>query len=206
MDLLVESQYLPPVTLLKISIEFSNIKFDIYEHYRKMSFRNRCMVAGANGPILLSVPLQEGREQRKPMREVLIDNKKPWQAQHWKTITSCYNRSPWFDFFCDELAELYRQPFRFLVDWNRTCFDWVTSKMGIPLTTDFTENYQPSGEVSGCLDLRNRMMPRSIEKDFPGPVKYRQVFEERTGFVPHLSVLDLLFCEGKNALRILKGQ
>jgi hypothetical protein len=140
------------------------------------------------------------------MREVLIDNKKPWQSQHWKTITSCYNRSPWFDFFCDELAGIYQQPFRFLVDWNRTCFEWVSAKMDIPVTTGFTENYQPPGEASGYQDLRNRLVPKSIEQDFPEPVRYRQVFEERTGFIPHLSVLDLLFCEGKNARRILTGQ
>jgi hypothetical protein len=206
MDLLIESQYLSPVTLYKISINFSNIKFDIYEPWRKMSFRNRCMVVGANGPILLSVPLQEGREQRKPMREVLIDNKKPWQSQHWKTITSCYNRSPWFDFFCDELADIYRQPFRFLVDWNRTCFEWVNDKLGIAQTTHFTEKFQPPGDALGHQDFRNRLVPRSIETDFPEPVRYRQVFEERIGFIPHLSILDLLFCEGKNARRILAGQ
>ena len=205
MNLLVESQYFPPSILFKISINISNVKFDIYESFRKMSFRNRCMVAGANGPILLSVPLQEGREQRKAMREVLIDNKKNWQAQHWKTITSCYNRSPWFDFFCDELADIYRQPFRFLVDWNRTCFDWTATKMGLPVTTGFTENDQPRGEALGYQDWRNRLVPRSIEKDFPEAIRYRQVFEDRTGFIPHLSVLDLLFCEGKNARRILTG-
>lgn len=206
MDLLVESQYLPPVILFKISINFSHVKFDIYDNWRKMSFRNRCVVAGANGPINLSVPLQEGREQRKPMKEVMIDNRKPWQSQHWKTITSCYNRSPWFDFFCGELEEIYRQPYRYLIDWNRACFEWVSAKTGLSLTTGFTENYQSPEAVSGVLDLRNRMLPKSIREEFPDPVRYRQVFEERTGFVPHLSILDLLFCEGKNARRILTGE
>src|SRR4051794_31577554 len=110
MELIVESQYFSPVTLFKKSIEVLNIKIDLYEPWRKMSFRNRCVVAGSNGPINLSIPVLEGREQKRLLKEVVIDNRKPWQSQHWKTIVSCYNRSPWFDFFEPGLNGLYRQP------------------------------------------------------------------------------------------------
>ena len=206
MILLVESQYFSPVTLFKISIDFSNIKFDEYEAFRKMSFRNRCVVAGANGPVTLSVPLVDGREQRKPMNEVLIDNKKAWQVQHWRTIVSCYNRSPWFDFFGHELEEIYRQRVELLVDWNRACFEWVAGKIGVPAAVDSAAEKGATGTGLEYEDLRNKLLPRSIKNNFPKPVRYRQVFEERTGFIPHLSVLDLLFCEGKNARRILTGK
>lgn len=203
MNLIVESQYFPPVTLLKKSIELTNINFDLYEPWRKMSFRNRCVVVGSNGPINLSIPVLEGREQKKPMKEVMVDNRKPWQSQHWKTITSCYNRSPWFNFFEPELSRLYRQPVELLSDWNKTCFEWVIGKLGLAIHVNYSEyvpDDQPAEEV---LDWRNKLTPKSLQTDFPDPVKYHQVFEERIGFIPHLSVLDLLFCEGKNARRIL---
>lgn len=206
MNLVVESQYFSPSILFKKSIEISNIEFDLYEPWRKMSFRNRCVVAGANGPINLSIPVLEGREQKKMMKEVTIDNRKAWQGQHWKTITSCYNRSPWFDFFGHELEELYRQPFEFLSDWNRTCFEWVTKKLGMEIRVLCTQSYQPVYPDTEFMDWRNRMLPKSIDQEFPEPVRYRQVFEERTGFIPHLSILDLLFCEGKNAKRILSAE
>jgi hypothetical protein len=206
MNLIVESQYFSPSILFKKSIEISNIEFDLYEPWRKMSFRNRCVVAGANGPINLSIPVLEGREQKKSMKEVVIDNRKSWQGQHWKTITSCYNRSPWFDFFGHELEELYRQPFEFLSDWNRTCFEWVTKKLGIQIGVLYTQSFQPVYPDAEFIDWRNRLLPKSIGQEFPQPVRYRQVFEERTGFIPHLSVLDLLFCEGKNAKRILSAE
>jgi WbqC-like protein family. len=203
MILLIDSQYFSPSILYKISIDFSNIKIDIYEPWRKMGFGNRCVVAGANGPIILSVPLLEGRDQKKPVKEVRIDNRKPWQSQHWKTITSCYNRSPWFHFYSDELAGLYRRHFEFLIDWNKACFDWMAAKIGLSATSSFLEKMLRPEKASGYQDWRNRLRPNTINQQFPVPVRYRQVFEERTGYIPHLSVLDLLFCEGKNARRIL---
>jgi hypothetical protein len=203
MNLIVESQYFAPVTLFKKSVQFSNIKFDIYESWRKMSFRNRCVVAGANGPIVLSIPLLEGREQKKMVKEVAIDNRKQWQEQHWKTITSCYNRSPWFDFFGHELEELYRQPVELLAHWNTTCFRWVADKLGLSIDVGYTDRFQPQYLETGEVDWRNRLVPKSINEDFLNPVKYHQVFEDRLGFIPNLSILDLLFCEGKNALQIL---
>jgi hypothetical protein len=203
MNLIVESQYFPSVTLVKKSIELININFDEYEPWRKMSFRNRCVVVGSHGPINLSIPVLEGREQKKLFKEVAIDNRKPWQSQHWKTITSCYNRSPWFSFFEPELNGLFRQPVELLHEWNRTCFEWVVRKLGLPIHVDYSQyvlGAEPDPEV---VDWRNKLTPKSIQTDFPNPVRYHQVFEDRIGFIPHMSILDLLFCEGKNARRIL---
>lgn len=206
MDLLIESQYFSPVILFKKSIDILNIKIDIYEPWRKMSFRNRCVVVGSNGPINLSIPVLDGREQKKLLKEVMIDNRKPWQSQHWKTITSCYNRSPWFDFFEPELSGLYRQPVELLIDWNRTCFEWVMRTLGLPVHVNFSQYVSGAEPDREVLDWRNKLTPKSLQTDFPDPVRYHQVFEERIGFIPNLSVLDLLFCEGKNARRILSAR
>ncbi|AEV97549.1 hypothetical protein A4D02_30390 [Niastella koreensis] len=203
MKLLVESQYFPPVTLFRMSIRFSNVNIDVYDPWRKMSFRNRCVVVGGNGPINLSIPVVEGREQKKPLKEVMIDNRKRWQVQHWRTIVSCYNRSPWFSFFEPELEALYRQPVDLLGDWNRTCFEWVTKKLGVGVYADYSE-YVPGGNGDGdVVDWRNKLTPKSIQTEMNDLVRYHQVFEDRIGFIPNLSILDLLFCEGKNARRIL---
>jgi hypothetical protein len=203
MKVIVESQYFAPVTLYKTVSKFLNVEFDVYEGYQKMSFRNRCMVMGAGGSVTLSIPLEEGRGQRRLMKEVRIANRYPWQSQHWKTIMSCYNRSPWFEFYRDELAVLFQKPVNFLVDWNLACWDWSIRKLGMEVFTGTTTAYQAEYDLTECLDFRNKLLPKSIMQNFPGPVPYRQVFEERTGFVPHCSILDLLFCEGKNARSIL---
>jgi len=205
MKLLVESQYFPPVTLFRMSIQFSDINIDEYDSWRKMSFRNRCVVVGGNGPINLSIPVVEGREQKKPLKEVLIDNRKRWQLQHWRTIVSCYNRSPWFSFFEPELEALYRQPANLLSDWNRTCFEWVTKKLGLAIYAYYSQYVPGENGEAGVVDWRNKLTPKSIQNELPNQVRYHQVFEDRIGFIPNLSILDLLFCEGKNAGRILSA-
>ena len=196
MKLIIESQSFYPVIFYKNSSQFSYILFDQYESYQKMSFRNRFMIAGANGIISLTVPLENGREQKRLMKDVRISNAHSWQKQHWKTIESCYNKSPWFEFYRDELHALYSTPFSFLLDWNLACFEWSINKLNMPLsyglTDAFVKNYGNDFD-----DQRNKILPKNYA-DFDA-IKYRQVFEERTGFLPNLSVLDLLFCEGKNA-------
>jgi hypothetical protein len=136
------------------------------------------------------------------MKDVKISSPQRWQKDHLKTIESCYNRSPWFEFYKDELQELYSKPFTFLLDWNLACLDWSFNKLNMPknysLTAEFIKNY---GE--GFDDRRNKILPKNhgeLES-----LKYRQVFEERTGFFPNLSILDLLFCEGKKARELLTG-
>ena len=205
MTLITDSQYFSPVIFYKKAIDFTDIKIDIYDWYRKMSFRNRCVIAGANGVINLSIPLEEGRNQRRPVKEVKIANGYKWQVQHWRTITSCYNRSPWFDFYREELEALYDRRFNWLVDWNQVCAEWVARKLSLAILPGTTDAWKAGYTEAGFTDWRNRLSPKTILSAFPEPPVYRQVFEEKLGFIPHLSILDLLFCEGKNALSVLQS-
>lgn len=205
MNLIIEIQYFAPVDLYKKVNKFSNVDFEIYETYQKMSFRNRCIIMGGGGPVTLSIPLEEGRSQRRLTKDVRIANRYPWQSQHWKTIMSCYNRSPWFEFYRDELEVLFQKQVNFLVDWNLECWEWVIKKLGIEVSSAMTSGYQNAYDMTKWLDLRNKILPKSIMQSFPEPVVYRQVFEDRTGFIPHCSILDLLFCEGKNARSLLSN-
>lgn len=199
----IESQYFAPCIFYKKVNKISHVEFDVYETWQKMSFRNRCIIMGSGGPVTLSIPLEEGRGQRRLMKDVRIANRYPWQSQHWKTIVSCYNRSPWFEFYRDELEALFQKQVGFLVDWNLACWEWTLRKLGMDVLTGTTKEYQADYDMTKWLDLRSKILPKSIMQEFPDPVVYRQVFEERTGFVPHCSILDLLFCEGKNARTIL---
>ena len=161
------------------------------------------VIAGAAGPVMLSIPIQGGRNQKCLMKDVLIDNNARWQDNHWKTIVSCYNRSPWFEHYGDELQQLFQTRFELLMDWNLRCFDWIRKRIGLNLAVSMTEEWRDKYEPDRWLDLRNKFEPHSLNGLQATP-QYRQVFEERTGFLPHLSILDLLFCEGKNALQVLR--
>ncbi len=204
MNLIVDIQYFPSVILYKYLYKCSHIYFEQYDSYQKMSFRNRCMIAGANGSISLSIPLESGRDQRTLMKDVRISDAQDWQKQHWKTLLSTYNRSPWFEFFRDELEALYRRKYVFLIDWNMDCFTWTMGKLGLKLSISKTDKFAAFQEKDDVLDLRNKLLPRNF-REFECPV-YSQVFQEKTGFIPNLSILDLLFCEGNHAAALLAGR
>jgi hypothetical protein len=202
MKLIIDIQYFPSVNLYKNLYKFSNIVFDQYESYQKLGFRNRCQLAGAQGVVNLSIPLVRGRGQKTLVRDVRVSHRQPWQAQHWKTIVSCYSRSPWFDHYRDELEGLYRRQFDFLLDWDLACFDWSVRVVGLAIPVGLTEKWERDYPASEAVDWRGRLRPKDREAA-DRPVRYRQVFEERTGFIPNLSILDLLFCEGKNVMDYL---
>lgn len=195
-----ELQYFPPVSFFSTLFGETYVYLDIYEIYRKMSFRNRCLIAGAQGIISLSVPLQKGRNQQLPMNEVRISDAEKWQSRHFKSIRSAYNKSPFFDFYHDELAAIYQRRFELLADWNICCLEWVREKLSWHTGIRYTESAIPF-QSDGIRDLRNQVLPKNyMEWE---PVKYRQVFEERTGFFPNLSILDLLFNCGPRASELL---
>jgi WbqC-like protein family len=227
MTLIIDLQYFPSIILYKSLYKSSNIVFEQYETYQKMSFRNRCQITGAEGLINLSVPLVKGRDQKTLIREVRISDRQPWQAQHWKTIVSCYSRSPWFEFYRHELEALYQRRFDFLLDWNLSCFEWSLRVLGLSIPVSLTERYEKEYVDENVTDWRGKILPKNrgwdqngeggpggkVREDGPGggarpedqAPKYRQVFEERIGFIPNLSVLDLLFCEGKEAIRYIRS-
>jgi WbqC-like protein family len=195
-----ELQYFPPISFVSALYKETYMYLDIYETYRKMSFRNRCILAGAQGMVSLSVPLRDGRNQQLPMNEVLISDSEKWQARHFKSILSAYNRSPFFEYYQDGLLKIYQQPFLKLADWNLQCLQWVKEKLDWPAEIRFTETAIPFN-ASGADDRRNLVLPKNFDQW--NPVQYRQVFEERTGFFPNLSVLDLLFNTGPRAGELL---
>ena len=160
------------------------------------------LIAGANGIIELSVPLAFGRNQRGFTKDVKIDNRQKWQTRHWRSIESSYNHSPWFEHYVDELTKLYQKSFQFLIDWNLACFEWTIQKLDWRVNVALSDEFQKVYEVHKWADHRDTLLPKNYM--YYEPVKYRQVFEERTGFLPNLSILDLLCCEGKNAASLLK--
>ena len=192
--LVIEYQYFGCVNYINTLFQFSNIEFEIYENFQKMSFRNRMVLAGSNGLVTLSVPLEKGRDQKQPISDVRISYTLPWQQQHWRTIESCYNRSPYYEFYRDGLERIFTARPVFLLDLNRDIQQWLWKVLKI--SADFTETTSYQTQMpENTLDARNRWMPKNFQLD-DSSIRYRQVFEDRIGFQPNLCILDLLFCKG----------
>ncbi|MBZ5855808.1 WbqC family protein [Flavihumibacter profundi] len=213
--LYIDLQYFANVNWYKKAVQYKYIEFDKSEYHVKMSFRNRLWLSGADGLLSLSIPLVNSRNEQQLYKDVRIAPGK-WQVIHFRTITSCYNRSPWFEHYCDELAVLYNQQHTFLMDWNLACFEWINRQFANRINWRFASpggNYPagttrrviPAGWENGN-DFTNLFRPGNKEEWLGTEVihmKYTQVFEDRVGFIPGLSVLDLLFCEGPAALNVL---
>ncbi len=195
MTFISDSQYFSPVIWFNELNQFSHGIIDQYDRFQKMSFRNRCTLLGGNGPIHLSIPIAGGRGVRMAMKEVRIDIRERGQDRHWKTIQSCYNKSPFFEYYKDGLAAIYSRQFVYLLDWNMECLRWVCDKLSITTGISLSESWQENYDPERFRDLRNRIVPSGIAAFGPGP-RYPQVFEDRFGFVPNLSILDKLFCAG----------
>lgn len=202
-NLIIEYQYFGSINYINTLFQFSNIEFEVYESFQKMSFRNRMVLAGSNGLVTLSVPLEKERDQKQPIRDVRISYSVPWQQQHWRTIESCYNRSPFYEFYRDGLERIFSSRPVYLLDLNRDIQQWLWKVLKVPANFSETSSYQTQIPANS-FDARNRWMPKNFQSD-EGSIRYRQVFEDRIGFQPNLSILDLLFCMGPSAYLLLKG-
>ena len=193
MNQLIEIQYFSPVVAFVYAKKYPNIILEQYEHWQKMSFRNRCQVLGANKIINLSVPIIGGRDQRNFTHQIKIDNGQNWQVQHWRTLVSSYNKSPFFEHYAASLQSILFQPYSTLWELDLAALTWSLKQLKIPHTISYTRAFNPEAN-SECLDLRNKISPRKMDKILP---PYHQVFGDT--FVPNLSVLDLLFNLGGHA-------
>ncbi len=200
---IIEYQYFGAINYINTLFQFSNIEFEVCESFQKMSFRNRMVLAGSNGLVNLSVPLEKGRDQKQLLKDVRISYSLPWQQQHWRTIESCYNRSPFYEYYRDWLEGFYQRRPVFLLDLNREIMEWLVKQLKLTARFGETAAFEPVYSID-ITDYRNRWLPRNFQENQP-IIRYRQVFEDRIGFQPNLSILDLLFCEGPAARLLLSG-
>lgn len=199
MKLVIESQYLPPISALHAMKRASEIIIDQYEFYEKKTYRNRCHIANSHGLFRLSIPLQQGKNQQMCIKDVLISNEENWQRHHFSTILSAYNRSPFFEFYQDDLEEFYKQKTATsLVEWNFELLKWVLKQLRINTKIALSTEYvKPNLEFN---DMRSHILPNVTKERFQPVLKpYPQVFEDRYPFLNNLSILDLLMNQGSQA-------
>jgi len=174
---------------------------DLGEHFVKRSERNRARILATDGVMELTVHVCHANRPRQPVRDVRIDYSKRWQHQHWMSILSAYRNSPYFDHYRDRFEPFYNREFTFLADWNIALLETVTGILGTPPALRFSDSYIEAD--TDDRDLRPAFEPlRANGRTTAGGV-YEQVFADRFPFVPNLSVIDLLFCEGPAAKAFL---
>ncbi len=205
MHILLSSAYLPPVQYFAHLQSAEQVWIEQYDHYQKQTYRNRCVIAAPDGPLSLTVPIEKPNTQKAFMRDIRISDHGNWRHLHWNAIESAYNHTPFFEYYKDDFRPFYEKKFDFLVDYNEQLCQLVCQLIDIDTSFQRTESYvaEPSNTI---IDLRDAIHPKKeLMNDASFVViPYYQVFQERLGFLPNLSIIDLLFNMGPEAILVLQ--
>lgn len=188
-------------------MKYGGMTVDVGEHYVKRSYRNKCSILSANGVMALTVPLSRSSSDdadltHAAMKDLKVSYDDNWRHVHWQSLVSAYNMSPFFGYYEDDIKPLFERKFDYLVDLNAEAMDIVNRLLMMDdVTINVSETYIPAQTVE--LDLRNQITPKTHLDDFCQK-EYYQVFSEKYGFQPNLSILDLLFNLGPESRVVLR--
>ena len=202
MNILIHPTYCPSIATFVAIAKADSVIMEVQDNYQKQTYRNRCYIYAANGKLQLSIPVVFSQKNRQKYSEVKIANTYKWQDNHWKSLESAYRTSPFFEFYADELQPLFTETFDTILEFNLKCFELICDCLQLELDYSKTEVYDK--EPKNTIDYRALV---NAKKETIIPLKpYTQVFKAKHGFINNLSILDLLFNEGTNAVSYLKSQ
>jgi len=199
--LLTDLQYFGTISYIQQLMQHEYISFDTIAPFSKMSFKNRTIIATAQGPLDLSIPVIGGRDQKTPLDQILIANQGPWKSQHLKAIQSSYKRAPFFEYYEESLIRLFTEEHSHLLSYLLSTQEWVKKQLkGTWKSIDIQKI-----DTATTHKTFQAWLPKNYHQ-INHPILYQQVFENKTGFMPNLSIIDLLFCcGGKQASLLLKS-
>ncbi len=187
---IVSTSYAGPISYYAALSTLSEVHIECHEHFEKQSFRNRCAIYGPNGILNLIIPVQKNKS-RTAISRVKIANEHQWQKLHWRSLCASYRSSPYFEYYEQDLSTFYEKKYEYLFDFNQEIMSFILKKLEMEVS--FIRNNEYEKESSEMTDLRHLSSAKkeTFSKDlFP---EYMQVFDDRNGFVPNLSIYDLLF-------------
>jgi hypothetical protein len=201
MTYLLPSTYLGSISYYQLLVQNPSSIIERHEYYVKQTCRSRCYIYGANGVLKLVIPIKSTGNQTA-MKDVIIANDTNWQVIHWRSICSAYRSSPFFEFFEDDIAPFYNKPYEKLMDFNHDIQEKILELLNLRPDIGFTKEYH--AKPTGVLDVRDGFKKlQQIQAKSSVPT-YIQVFDTNKGFIPNLSIIDLLFNLGPGSLDVLQ--
>jgi hypothetical protein len=201
MNILIHPSYFPSISHYIALIQADTVTFEMEDNFQKQTNRNRMYIYSPNGIQLLNVPVKHCLEKHQKYKEVRIENDFGWQKNHFKSLEAAYRTSPFFEYFEDDFRPLFEKKHEFLMDLNLEVFELVNDALGINIKPKNTIEF--FHEATKYKDFRPLI---NGKKDTTQIEEYTQVFNEKHGFMNNLSILDLLFNEGRYAVDYLKNQ
>lgn len=191
--------YFSPISQFKAIVNSDEVLFEIEDNYQKQTYRNRCYIYGPNGKQLLNIPTKHiNSSSKKKTKDTLVDNSVSWQSQHLKSIQIAYRNSPFYEFYEDDLIPILTQEYKFLLDANIDTYLFITDALQI------NQNYSKTTEYVISTENDYRHLANAKQQHEYQFNSYIQMFDDKFGFIKNLSILDLLFMEGPNAISFLE--
>lgn len=197
---LLSSAYFPPVQWMQKLHIYNKVYVERNDNFCKQTYRNRCVIATANGVQALTVPIERFEGAKCPMRDIRISDHGEWRHLHWNAIVSAYGESPFFDYYADDLRPFFERKWKYLFDFNMEIVDKLCELLDVRTNISLTDSYADAALLSAD-DLRDVIRPKHPAADpLFAPRPYYQVYASRHGFQSNMSVLDLLCNEGPEGI------
>ena len=197
-DILIYPTYFPSISHYIATLDAKTVTFEVEATFQKQTNRNRMYIYSPNGIQLLNISVKHDSANTN-FKDIKIDNQYNWQKNHFKSLEAAYKNSPFYEYFVDDLRPLFEKKHEFILDLNFEIFELVNEALGISIPFEKTTEY--FHEVTDKTDYRYLV---NGKKDVTQVEPYTQVFDDKHGFINNLSVLDLLFNEGRYAVDYLK--
>ena len=207
---LLQTTYFGPVQWYQKLYRYDCCCIEQHDSYQKQTYRNRCIIATANGLQALTVPVEHEKSNMKhetlKTKDLRISDHNQWRRVHWNALQSAYSESPFFDYYADDIRPFFEKKYEFLVDFNEEIRQTVCELIDIHPKVVYSSLYESVALQSQFMvhsskdfrDVINAKHPKPDDEFTPTP--YWQVFRHRYGFQPNLSILDLLFCMGPESV------
>lgn len=203
MDILLHPSYFPSISHFVAMAQSDTITFEMEDNFQKQTNRNRTYIYSPNGIQLLNIPIKHSNLSHQKTKDIKIEPEFDWQKQHFKSLEAAYRSSPFFEYFEDDLLPIFQKKHTFLMDLNFEALEITAKCLRMKFEFDTTAEYFHEIENPKITDFRYLV---NGKKDHSVFESYTQVFDDKHGFLNNLSVLDLLFNEGKFAMDYLKNQ
>lgn len=203
-SIILNTAYFAPIQYFSKLLAYPKSYIEQYDHYEKQTFRNRCIILSGNGPISLTIPVTKTNGNKTWVKDIRIFNDEPWQMNHVRALKAAYQNSPFYEFYIDALQPVWEKKWDFLIDLNIHTSQLIAEEMETQFPMELSTTYMSPTKF--IVDFRDKIHPKKnmLYKDesFTPPI-YHQVFLDRFPFHPNLSILDLLFNKGPEALQYL---
>ena len=205
---LLQTTYFGPVQWYQKLKRYDHCVIEQYDSYQKQTYRNRCVIATANGLQALTVPVDHSplTIDHVQCKDLRISDHNQWRRVHWNALQSAYSESPFFEYYADDIRPFFEQKYEFLIDFNEAIRQKMCELLDIETSVSYSSGFMVQGsgfrvQGSGFKDFREVIHAKHPQDDPEfQPRSYWQVFQHRYGFQPNLSILDLLFCMGPEAV------